>query len=48
MLTPDPRTRGVYDELYGTYTELYPATRDLVHRLADLQEPGLELVPDPS
>lgn len=35
---PDPRARDVYDELYASYTELYPATRDVVHRLADLQQ----------
>ena len=37
---PDPAHRAVYDELYGTYAELYPATRDQVHRLAALQERG--------
>ncbi len=35
---PDEGTRGVYDSLYRTFTELYPATREQVHRLADLQE----------
>jgi xylulokinase len=35
---PDPGTRGVYDTLYRTFTELYPATRDQVHRLADIQD----------
>jgi xylulokinase len=31
---PDPRNRDLYDELYATWRELYPATRDQVHRLA--------------
>jgi xylulokinase len=31
---PDPRYRELYDELYATWRELYPATRDQVHRLA--------------
>jgi xylulokinase len=35
-ITPDPANRARYDELYGTWCELYPATRDLVHRLAAL------------
>ncbi|MGI8696706.1 MAG: FGGY-family carbohydrate kinase [Mycobacteriales bacterium] len=34
----DPSRRELYDGLFETYTELYPATRDLVHRLADNQE----------
>jgi xylulokinase len=38
VLTPDPETTKVYDELYGAFTELYPATREHMHRLADLQE----------
>jgi xylulokinase len=31
---PDPRNRELYDELYATWRELYPATREQVHRLA--------------
>lgn len=31
---PDPRNRELYDQLYATWRELYPATRDQVHRLA--------------
>ena len=27
-LVPDPGLRGLYDELYATYRDLYPATRD--------------------
>lgn len=38
VITPDPAHTKVYDELYRTFTELYPATRTQVHRLADLQE----------
>jgi xylulokinase len=33
-ITPDPANRALYDDLYGTWCELYPATRDQVHRLA--------------
>ncbi|MGV0742822.1 FGGY-family carbohydrate kinase [Mycolicibacterium sp. XJ870] len=33
-IKPDARYRGLYDDLYGTWQELYPATRDQVHRLA--------------
>jgi xylulokinase len=32
-ITPNPANRALYDELYGTWRELYPATRDLVHHL---------------
>jgi xylulokinase len=37
-LVPDPGVRGVYDELYATYRDLYPATREQVHRLAAVQD----------
>ena len=37
-LAPDPKNRAVYDELYGLYGQLYPETREIVHRLARLQE----------
>ncbi len=37
-VTADPAHRELYDELYDTYCELYPATRDQVHRLAAVQE----------
>jgi xylulokinase len=37
-LSPDSANRELYDELYGAYVELYPATRPQVHRLASLQE----------
>jgi xylulokinase len=33
-ITPDPANRARYDEIYRAWCELYPATRDLVHRLA--------------
>lgn len=33
-IEPDPRHRGRYDDLYATWLELYPATRDQVHQLA--------------
>jgi len=37
-IEPDPEHRALYDELYGAYGELYPATRAQVHRLAAIQE----------
>ncbi len=37
-IVPNPENRAVYDELYETFTQLYPATRDQVHRLALMQE----------
>lgn len=37
-ITPDPDAREVYDALYQTYKDLYPATKEQVHLLADLQE----------
>jgi len=36
-LEPDLEHRALYDELYATYRELYPATLPSVHRLAELQ-----------
>ncbi|QYJ17034.1 Xylulose kinase [Rubrobacter xylanophilus DSM 9941] len=37
---PDEANRDLYDELYRVYRELYPATREQMHRLADLQREG--------
>ncbi|MGI8587392.1 MAG: FGGY-family carbohydrate kinase [Chloroflexia bacterium] len=37
VVTPDPATHEVYATLYGIYRDLYPATRDAAHALADLQ-----------
>ncbi len=34
-IKPDPRNRDLYDGLYATWSELYPATRNQVHRLAE-------------
>ncbi|WP_394213971.1 FGGY-family carbohydrate kinase [Brachybacterium vulturis] len=34
---PDPATAERYEELYGMYRALYPATKDIVHALAALQ-----------
>lgn len=42
---PDLANRALYDALFATYSELYPATKDLVHRLADRQS---EVVTPPS
>jgi len=33
-LRPDPALRDTYDHAYGVYRELYPATADLCHDLA--------------
>lgn len=37
-VTPDPTRREAYDELYEAFTELYPASKSTVHRLARFQE----------
>lgn len=44
-VVPDPENRAVYDELYATFTELYPTTRDQVHRLALMQEAVTQVRP---
>jgi len=33
-LEPDEKARAVYDELYGSYLDAYPALRETMHRLA--------------
>ena len=33
-IVPDPANRELYEDLYGTWRELYPATKNQVHRLA--------------
>jgi xylulokinase len=38
VVEPDPATRAVYDELFTQYSALYPATRPVVHALAEVQE----------
>jgi len=37
---PNAENREVYDELYKVYRDLYSATREHVHRLADMQRVG--------
>jgi sugar (pentulose or hexulose) kinase len=37
---PKAENRQVYDELYRVYRDLYPATREQVHKLADTQKVG--------
>jgi xylulokinase len=32
-IKPDPGNHALYEDLYATWRELYPATRDVVHRL---------------
>ena len=34
VVSPDPSTASTYEELFQIYTELYPATRAQIHRLA--------------
>jgi xylulokinase len=41
-VTPDRTHQKVYDELYDVYCSLYPATRDAAHRLAAVQESGMD------
>ena len=36
-IEPNAAHRELYDELYATYRALYPATKEQMHRLADLQ-----------
>jgi xylulokinase len=36
VIEADPANRERYDELYGVYRELYPATREQAHTLAGL------------
>jgi xylulokinase len=36
LVVPDPATAPTYANLFQTYAELYPATREQVHRLAQL------------
>ena len=38
VVEPDPSTKELYDELYAVYRDLYPATKEQVHRLAAIQE----------
>lgn len=33
-IPPNPANKALYDDLYGTWLELYPSTRDIAHALA--------------
>lgn len=49
VVEPDPANREVYDRLYRVYRELYPATHEQVHALAELQvsrDQGMDVVAD--
>jgi xylulokinase len=37
LIEPDPSTESLYDELYGLYRSLYPATVEQAHALAAIQ-----------
>ncbi len=39
-VVPDPENRGIYDEIYTIYRDLYPATRQQAHALANIQMRG--------
>lgn len=39
IVEPDPQAQATYHALYDVYRQLYPATSDVAHRLADLQGP---------
>jgi xylulokinase len=41
---PKAENHGIYDELYAIYRDLYPATREASHALADLQKGGADVV----
>ncbi|MEV3904626.1 FGGY-family carbohydrate kinase [Mycobacterium sp. NPDC050551] len=43
-IEPDPANRARYDDLYETWRELYPATREQVHRLAAAEQGGQPIV----
>jgi xylulokinase len=47
IVEPDPENAAVYDRLYDAYTELYPATAGIVHRLGSL-EAGAWREPQPA
>lgn len=39
-VVPNPENREIYDELYAIYRDLYPATRQQAHALANIQTRG--------
>jgi sugar (pentulose or hexulose) kinase len=39
-IDPEPGTVARYESQYSIFRELYPATRDLMHRLTDLDRTG--------
>jgi xylulokinase len=41
---PKAVNHKIYDELYAIYRDLYPATREASHALADLQKGGADVV----
>ncbi len=48
-ITPDPRLAPVYGELFDVYSQLYPAVKELSHRLAALQSgQGLKIDNEPA
>jgi xylulokinase len=45
LVEPDAAAGDVYDELFGLYLELYPATAHVSHRLAELQQRAAAVTP---
>ncbi|MGY4712239.1 FGGY-family carbohydrate kinase [Mycolicibacterium sp. CBM1] len=43
-IQPDPANVALYNELYATWRELYPSTREVVHRLAAAEGPAQPIV----
>ena len=37
VVEPRPEEQATYDELFGLYRDLYPATKSIVHRLGDIR-----------
>src|SRR5215218_1510666 len=44
IVEPRAENAEIYDELYRIYRDLYPATREQMHILADMQEGGADVV----
>jgi xylulokinase len=42
-LAPDPRHHELYQGLFADFQAIYPATRDILHRLASIQHSFFEL-----
>ena len=36
IVTPNPKNKAIYDKLFAAYLELYPATKEVCHTLAEI------------